>query len=80
MSPSGVHDDIYEGAATLTMAGTDRQVRVRLIGHVDPIDGKYHWRGTIFDQLPDALVKQTRAVRLAVGEQRSQRWSTAGAL
>lgn len=24
-------------------------VRVRLTGHLDPIDGRYHWQGTVFD-------------------------------
>ncbi|MGZ5397537.1 MAG: DUF4873 domain-containing protein, partial [Mycobacterium sp.] len=23
-----------------------------LAGHVDPIDGRYHWQGTVFDELP----------------------------
>jgi Domain of unknown function (DUF4873) len=68
VSPIGVSDDIYDGAATLTMAGTHRQVRVRLIGHVDPIDGQYHWQGTIFDQLPDEGLQHTRSVTLTVGE------------
>ena len=59
--------DIYDGAATLTLAGACRQVRVRLAGHVDPIDGQYHWQGTVFDKLSEDLVKQGRAVSLAIG-------------
>jgi cation diffusion facilitator CzcD-associated flavoprotein CzcO len=67
-SSTGAHDDTYDGAATLTLADTRRQVRVRLAGHVDPIDGQYHWQGTVFDQLPIELLRQARAVNLAVGE------------
>ena len=68
VSPSGgVHDDTYDGPATLTAAGTSRQVRVRLTGHVDPIDGQYHWQGTVFDQLP-ADITRARTATLAAGE------------
>lgn len=69
LSSSGTaHDNVYDGPATLTMGDTRRQVRVRLTGHVDPIDGQYHWQGMIFDALPTAIVNQSRAVTLAVGE------------
>jgi Domain of unknown function (DUF4873) len=68
VSPISVHDNIYNGAATLTAAGTDQQVHVRLIGHIEPIDGQYHWQGTIFDQLPDEFAKPARAVTLTIGE------------
>ncbi|MGA8546997.1 MAG: DUF4873 domain-containing protein [Mycobacterium sp.] len=67
-SPSeGVHDDTYDGQATLTAAATCTHVRVQLIGHVDPIDGQYHWQGTIFDKLPEDMAR-ARTVTLAVGE------------
>ncbi|MEX7472040.1 diiron oxygenase [Mycobacterium adipatum] len=42
-------DDLYDGPATID----GRVARVRLAGHLDPIDGQYHWRGTVFDTLPD---------------------------
>ena len=67
-SATAIYDDVYDGAATLTVGDTRRQVCVRLTGHVDPIDGQYHWQGTIFDDLPDDVRKQARAVTLAVGE------------
>jgi cation diffusion facilitator CzcD-associated flavoprotein CzcO len=63
-----VHDDIYDGPAMLTLNEVARQVRVRLTGHVDPIDGQYHWQGTLFDQLPADLLTKSRTVGLAVGE------------
>jgi cation diffusion facilitator CzcD-associated flavoprotein CzcO len=65
---AGAHDDAYDGPATLTIAGTDHQVRVRLIGRVEPVDGQYHWQGTVFGQLPTDLLRQSRAVTLAAGE------------
>jgi hypothetical protein len=46
---TGVDDDVYDGAATLQIVDREHPVRVRLTGHVSPIDGRYHWRGTIFD-------------------------------
>lgn len=65
---SGRQDDIYDGAARLTVAGTCRQLHARLTGHVDPIDGQYHWQGTLFGHISDELLKQARSVTLAVGE------------
>ncbi len=58
--------DTYDGAATLDIAGGRHFVRVRLIGHLDPIDGNYHWQGTVFDHLPQ--VKHARAATLSIGK------------
>jgi hypothetical protein len=64
--------DIYDGAATLTIGETNHPVRVRLTGRIDPIDGRYHWQGTLFsppsDPLPDEALKQSRAATLTVGD------------
>jgi hypothetical protein len=51
----------------LRIGETDYATRVRLIGHLDPIDGQYHWQGTAFDALPDDVLKQPK-VSLTVGE------------
>jgi cation diffusion facilitator CzcD-associated flavoprotein CzcO len=63
-------DATYEGVATLTIAGSEHPVRVRLAGHLDPIDGHYHWQGTVFGSaaLPDEALKQTRTATLTVGD------------
>ena len=61
-------DQTYDGAATLTIAGADHPVRVRLTGHLDPIDGHYHWQGTVFARLPDDMAMQARVATLTVGE------------
>lgn len=59
-------DELYDGPATLGLDGHDIDTRVRLTGHLDPIDGRYHWRGTVFDDLPDSA--RGRAVTLTIGE------------
>ncbi len=40
--------DIYDGPAKLAIDADEHTVRARLTGHLDPIDGKYHWQGTVF--------------------------------
>lgn len=63
--------DTYDGAATLEIAGTSHAVRVRLTGHLDPIDGCYHWQGTVFGSpsrpLPDEALRHARTATLTVG-------------
>lgn len=41
--------DLYDGPATIG----GQTSRVRLTGHLDPIDGQYHWQGTVFETLAD---------------------------
>ena len=64
-SAIGVEDEVYDGPATITFGDDDHAVRVRLTGHVDPIDGRYHWRGTVFEPLPDDELKP---VTVTIGE------------
>jgi Domain of unknown function (DUF4873) len=59
--------DLYDGPATIRVGDEERTVRVRLSGHLDPIDGRYHWQGTAFDALPDG-VKLPRQVAVSVGD------------
>lgn len=40
-------DTRYDGAATLTADGRDLLVEVHLGGHVEPLDGRYHWYGRV---------------------------------
>jgi cation diffusion facilitator CzcD-associated flavoprotein CzcO len=72
LSSSAPQDEgTYDGAATLTIAGAEHRVRVRLAGHLDPIDGQYHWQGTVFgsssEPLPDEALRQARTATLTVG-------------
>ncbi|MGV0635403.1 DUF4873 domain-containing protein [Mycolicibacillus trivialis] len=63
----GVDEDSYDGPATLTHAGEEYPVRVRLTGHFDPIDGRYHWQGMLYADLPGERVTGSR-VSLRIGE------------
>jgi cation diffusion facilitator CzcD-associated flavoprotein CzcO len=56
------HGDGYEGPATLAAGGERFAIQVRLAGHFQPTDGRYHWYGRIEpnDRLHD-LVRSGRA-------------------
>ncbi|HET9875878.1 MAG TPA: DUF4873 domain-containing protein [Mycobacterium sp.] len=64
---AGVDDEIYDGPAVLTYDGPDYQTRVRLTGHFDPIDGHYHWQGTLYADLPGGRVTGSQ-VTIGIGE------------
>ena len=60
-------DEVYDGPARLRVADEDHVVRVRLTGHLDPIDGKYHWRGMVFGALPDDVLRRPEGLLTANG-------------
>jgi P-aminobenzoate N-oxygenase AurF/Domain of unknown function (DUF4873) len=66
---------LYDGPANLRVADDDHAVRVRLTGRLDPIDGKYHWRGTVFGALPDDVLKRPEALLTANGRTAAARLS-----
>jgi hypothetical protein len=66
-SAADAHDDSYDGPATLSAADTAEHVRVALTGHIEPIDGQYHWQGTVFDAIPAELVR-ARELTVTVGQ------------
>jgi Domain of unknown function (DUF4873) len=70
LSGSAPDDDLYEGPAVITLSERDIEVRARLTGHLDAIDGAYHWRGTVSGDLPDDLMKGQRTVDLSVDGRR----------
>lgn len=41
------HDDGYAGPATLVVGDDVVAVTVHLAGHLEPLDGRYHWYGRI---------------------------------
>ncbi|GAB7068441.1 diiron oxygenase [Mycobacterium hodleri] len=51
----------FDGPAVLRVGETDHTVRVRLAGHLEPIDGQYHWQGAIFGDIPDDVLKHPKA-------------------
>jgi Domain of unknown function (DUF4873) len=67
-----VDDDLYDGPAVLELAGRTLEVRARLSGHVEAIDGHYHWQGTISGDLPADVFKGTRAVTLSTPTREAQ--------
>lgn len=50
--------DVYDGPATVSTAGAELAMRARLAGHLDPIDGRYHWQGMLFGEMPVETLKQ----------------------
>ena len=61
-------DDLYDGPATVTVGGNQIASRVRLTGHLDAIDGRYHWQGTVFDELPDTARARSAGVTLTIDD------------
>lgn len=59
-------DDLYDGPATVTVGGQPIPSRVRLSGHLDAIDGRYHWQGTVFGSLPEVVRGRSAGVTLTV--------------
>lgn len=61
----GVDEDTYDGPATLTHDGREYASRVRLTGHFDPIDGRYHWQGMLYAELPgERVTGSTVSIRI----------------
>ncbi|MEO6794721.1 MAG: DUF4873 domain-containing protein [Mycobacterium sp.] len=63
--------ETYDGPAVLTHDGEDYPTRVQLAGHLDPIDGQYHWQGMFFTELPGANVTGSK-VGIRIGEHTAQ--------
>ncbi|WP_183093083.1 DUF4873 domain-containing protein [Nocardioides stalactiti] len=62
--------DGYDGPATLLVGGEVLAVAVHLAGHLEPLDGLYHWYGRI-DGTPDVVaLKEGGATtgELAIGD------------
>jgi hypothetical protein len=53
-SRSVVDDEVYDGPAIVHVGQQAHHTRVRLTGRLDPIDGRYHWQGTVFADLSAA--------------------------
>lgn len=63
---------VYEGPAALRLHDVDHSVRVRLTGHLDPIDGRYHWRGMVFDWAPATALRLPQPVSVSIGDRASE--------
>ena len=62
----GVSDEVYDGPAIVTIGRDNHAVRIRATGHIDPIDGRYHWQGIVFESLRDDDFK--KPVTVTIGE------------
>jgi hypothetical protein len=69
-SLTGDDDGVYDGQAIIHIGDDGHDARVRLTGYVEPIDGRYHWQGTVFGDLPEAKLPQ--AVTVTVGERTAE--------
>ncbi|MHC1558494.1 DUF4873 domain-containing protein [Actinomycetospora sp. C-140] len=61
------HDeDGYTGPATLVVDDVEYAVEVTLIGHFEPLDGRYHWYGrvAVHAELDAALGGKKRPARV----------------
>jgi hypothetical protein len=61
-SRSVVEDEVYDGPAVVHVGQQAHYTRVRLTGHLEPIDGRYHWQGMVFGDLPGAKQSMTVTV------------------
>ncbi|MCV7150858.1 DUF4873 domain-containing protein [Mycolicibacterium pyrenivorans] len=71
----------YDGPATVQIGGDRHRAHVRLTGRLDPIDGRYHWQGTVFEATFDVRLPQDVTVsigRRAAAARLTERtpWST----
>jgi hypothetical protein len=64
-----IDEAVYEGPATLRFDDQSHDSQARLTGWLDPIDGHYHWQGTIFDNGFEC--KLPREVTVVVGDRES---------
>lgn len=70
-------DDGYRGPAALTVEGRRIHVHVHLAGHLEPLDGRFHWYGRV--QRDDAVVEAkdagatTALIAIGDGPQREVR-------
>lgn len=60
----GEVDEVYDGDAAIGIGELELPVRVRLSGRLDPIDGRYHWQGTVLRGLPADIAMQPVAVTI----------------
>ena len=65
MTAAADDSGVFDGEAELDVAGVRCAVRVRLTGHLNPIDGQYHWQGLAYGA-PDA-VTAGKPAQLTIG-------------
>ncbi|AKK26713.1 DUF4873 domain-containing protein [Mycobacterium sp. EPa45] len=66
MTATADESGVFDGDAELDVAGVRCPVRVRLAGHLDPIDGRYHWQGLAYGAPDD--VEAGKPAKLRIGD------------
>lgn len=64
--PEEDDNDVVDCVATLTFHDSPVRSRVLLQGHLDPLDGRYHWAGTAFAPQARTWKEADRAKTLSV--------------
>ncbi len=66
--PDDPPDDegVYDGPASIRVGDLERTSRVRLTGQFQPIDGRYHWQGMVFDSLEGLVAKVPQQVEVVI--------------
>lgn len=59
--------EVYDGPATVRVNEVDHRVRVRLTGHLEPVDGHYHWRGMVFELDTAVAARMPQPVHVSIG-------------
>jgi Domain of unknown function (DUF4873) len=59
--------DLYDGPALVALDGREIDVHARLSGHLNAIDGQYHWRGTLAGDVHLDALKGQRTVQVSIG-------------
>lgn len=60
-----LEERVYDGPATLTLGDREIPTRVRLTGVLHPVDGQFHWQGSVFDT---GGIDRPGPARLRIGE------------
>ena len=55
---------VFDGTAELDVADVRYEVRVRLAGHLSPIDGRYHWQGLAYGVPEDLTAGKQAQLRI----------------
>jgi hypothetical protein len=63
---------VYDGPAEMRVDDADHPVRVRLTGHLDPIDGRYHWRGMVFELEAEPPLRMPQPVQVTIGHRTAE--------
>jgi len=64
--PDDDDDGVYDGPASIRVGPAERTSRVRLTGQFQPIDGRYHWQGMVFDPLHGMVAKVPQQVEVVI--------------